>query len=63
MGSGWIVVREAIEMGLMNVFQFWGYEITSFNRGANAGGIFAEYVNMFLKLKRESSGYPSLVQS
>jgi hypothetical protein len=25
-------------------------------------GLFAEYVNMFLKLKQESSGYPSWVQ-
>jgi len=29
----------------------------------NSGGLFAEYVNMFLKQKQESSGYPSWVQS
>jgi hypothetical protein len=28
----------------------------SFEKGE--GGLFAEYVNMFLKLKQESSGYP-----
>jgi hypothetical protein len=32
-------------------------------KDSNSGGLFAEYVNMFLKLKHESSGYPSLVQS
>ena len=26
------------------------------------GGLFAEYLNMYLKLKQESSGYPSWVQ-
>ena len=53
-------VRKAIEMGyiLMNVFEVWEYEITCFDRG-----LFVEYVNGFLKLKQESSGYPSWVQS
>jgi hypothetical protein len=63
----WVVdmFRNAIEMGyiLGNVFEFWEYEITCFNRGTNSIGLFAEYVNMFLKLKQESSGYPAWVQS
>lgn len=52
-------VRKAVEMvyGLMNVFEFWECEVTCFNRGNNSGGLFAEYVKMFLKLKQESSGY------
>ena len=59
------VFRKAIEMGygLMNVFEFWEYEITCIDWGTNSGCLFAEYVNMFLKLKQESSGYPSWVQS
>ena len=58
-------VRKTIEMGygLMNVFEFWEYEITCFERRTNSGGLFAEYVNMFLKLKQESPGYASWVQS
>ena len=63
----WVVdeVRKAIEMGygLVDVLEFWEYEVTCFDRGTNSGGLFAEYVNMFLKLKQESSGYPSWVQS
>jgi len=63
----WVVdkVRNAIEMGydLMNVFEFWEYEITFFDRGTKLGSLFAMYVNMFLKLKKESSGYPSWVKS
>ena len=37
--------------------------MTCFDRDSNSGGLFAEYVNLFLKLKRESCGYPSWVQS
>jgi hypothetical protein len=63
----WVVdkVRKAIEMGydMMNVFEFWEYEITFFDRGTKLGSLFAMYVNMFLKLKKESSGYPSWVKS
>jgi len=45
------------------VFEFWEYSITCFDKDTNVGGLFAEYVNMFLKLKQESSGFPSWVQS
>jgi len=41
----------------------FGNKVTRFDKGTNSGGRFAEYVNMFLKLKQESSGYPSWVQS
>ena len=47
----------------MDVNEFWEYEVTCFVKDTNSAGIFAEYVNMFLKLKQESSGFPSWVQS
>ena len=63
----WVVddVRKAIEMdyGLVDEFEFWEYKVTCYNKDTNSGGLFAEYVNMFLKLKQESSGYQSWVQS
>jgi len=63
----WVVdeVRKAVEMGsiVKEVFEFWEYKVTCFDKGSNSGGLFTEYVNMFLKLKQESSGYPSWVQS
>jgi len=46
----------------VDVYEFWEYEVTCFDKDTNSG-LFAEYVNMFLKLKQESSSYPSLVQS
>jgi hypothetical protein len=45
--------------GLVDIFKFWDYEVTCFDKYTNAEGLFAEYVNMFLELKQESSGYPS----
>ena len=49
----WVVdeVRKAVEMGyiLMNVFVFWEYEVTCFDRRTNSGGLFTECSNMFLK--------------
>ena len=58
-------VRKAVEMGygLVGVLEFWEYKVTCFDRDTNSGGFFAEYVNMFVKLKQQSSGYPSWVQS
>jgi len=58
-------VPKAVEVGyrLEDVYEFWEYEVTCFDKDTNSGGLFAEYVNMFLKLKLESSGYPSWVQS
>jgi hypothetical protein len=51
----WIVdeVRKAVEMGysLVNVFEFWEYFFTCFDKGTNSSGLFAEYVDMFLKFK------------
>ena len=62
----WVMdeIRKDIQMGLIlvNVFQFGEYEITCLDRNNNSGGHFVEYVNMFLKLKQEVSGYPSWVQ-
>ena len=58
-------VHKAIEMGnvLVNVFVFWEYKETCFDKGTNSGELFAECVIMLLKLKQESSGYPTWVQS
>jgi len=62
----WIVdeVRKAVDMsyGLVDVYEFWDYKVTCFDKDTNSG-LFVENVNMFLKLKPESSGYPSWVQS
>jgi len=37
--------------------------MTCFDKASNSGGLIAEYVNVFLKLKQDPSGYPSWVKS
>jgi len=48
----WVVdeVRKAVEMGYIvkEVFEFWEYKVTCFDKGSNSGGLFTDYVNMFL---------------
>jgi hypothetical protein len=58
-------LRKAEEMGygLVETFEFWEYNVMRYDKATNSGGLFAQYVNMFLKLKEESSGYPSWVRT
>jgi hypothetical protein len=44
---------------LVEVFEFWEHEVTYLDKDTSSGGLFAGYVNMFLKLKQESFGYPA----
>jgi hypothetical protein len=61
----WVIdeVCKAVNMGysVVEVLEFWEYKITRLENGQ--GGLFAGYVNMFLKLKQKASGYQSWVQS
>jgi hypothetical protein len=63
----WIVdkVRKVVEFGyfVKDVFEVWEYNVTCLDKGSKSGCFFTEYVVMFLKLKEESSGYPSRGQS
>ena len=46
-------VRKALDMGygLVDVLEFWECGVTCFDKDTNSGDLFAQYVNMFLKLK------------
>jgi len=37
----------------VDMFEFWEYSVTCFDKETNSGGLFAGYVDMFLKLKQE----------
>jgi hypothetical protein len=41
-------VCKSVEMGygVVDMFEFWEYEVTCFEKGNNAGVLFAEYINM-----------------
>jgi hypothetical protein len=39
------------------------YNVTQYDRESEEGGLFVEYIDTFLKLKAEASGYPSWVRN
>ncbi|XP_070556487.1 uncharacterized protein [Ptychodera flava] len=59
-------LAKAVEKGykVVKVFEVWHYrESEEYNRESQTGGLFTDYINTFLKLKQESSGWPSWCQT
>ena len=57
---------EAVKLGyrIDKIFEVWNFsEKEIYNKSVKSGGLFTEYVNTFLKIKQESSGYPNWVQT
>ena len=55
-------ISKAIEKGykLLTVFEVYHWENTSkYDPNSQSGGLFSEYINAFLKLKQEASGWPA----
>src|SRR5580765_1759142 len=54
-------LRKAVEKGYLvtAVSEIWQYKVSQFDRTTRQGGLFAEYINTFLQLKQEASGWPS----
>jgi hypothetical protein len=63
----WVIdnVRLAVAKGykILEFQEMYNYKVTQYNPETGDGGLFVEYINTFLKLKAESSGYPSWVQT
>ncbi|XP_036147283.1 uncharacterized protein LOC118647134 [Monomorium pharaonis] len=57
-------LRKAVEKGyfVTEVSEIWQYNVTRYDPGTRQGGLFAEYINTFLQLKQEASGWPSECQ-
>ena len=54
-------VKEALSLGykIMTVYEVWHFkEISQYDPNSKTGGIFTQYVNTFLKVKQEASGWP-----
>jgi G:T-mismatch repair DNA endonuclease (very short patch repair protein) len=58
----WVIdeVRKAVQLGyrIIKVLEIWEYKISQYNPATRTGGVFAGYMNLFLKIKQESSGWP-----
>lgn len=54
-------LRVAVQKGykILKIYEAWEYELTKYNPETKEGGIFVEYINTFLKIKTEASGYPT----
>jgi hypothetical protein len=48
---------------ILEVHEVYQHNLTLNDRDTGEGGLFMKYINMFLKLKAEASGYPSWVRS
>lgn len=50
----------ALEKGykIQEVYETWQYPTTQYDPSTKDGGLFASYVNMYLKMKVEASGFP-----
>lgn len=59
----WVVheIHKAVSVGykITNIYEIWQYEVTQYNPQTKEGGHFTEYINTFLKIKQEASGWPS----
>ena len=62
----WVVdeVRVAVQHGytVLKIHEFYEYEVTRYDPKTGEGGHFVRYVDTFLKLKAEASGYPEWVR-
>ena len=59
----WVSVelQKAVAIGyvIVEIYEAWNYdETTVYDQATSKGGLFAQYMNTFMKIKMESSGYP-----
>lgn len=43
---------------IVKVHEIWEYKVTQYDPKTGLGGLFTGYINMFLKIKAEASGWP-----
>ena len=68
LNGDWVLleVQEAIKRGyrILKIYEIWHWKTTAkYDEATNSSGAFEDYVNLFLKGKTESSGYPIWVKS
>ena len=59
-------VKKAVEMGYMiaKVYEVWHFDqVSQYDPKSKKGGLFTKYVNTFLKIKQEASGWPKWCQT
>ncbi|KAG8239774.1 hypothetical protein J437_LFUL019376 [Ladona fulva] len=53
-------VKKAVQKGytILALHEIWNYSVTVYDKSVNDGGLFSGYIDNFLKLKQEASGWP-----
>lgn len=53
-------LRTALKAGykILKLDEIWEYDVVQYNKDTKSGGVFTNYVNNFLRLKAQASGYP-----
>ncbi|KAF4523990.1 hypothetical protein B566_EDAN013832 [Ephemera danica] len=63
----WVIseVQKALELGykINKIHEIWEYEVSVYNKETDSGGLFVDYIKLFLKIKQEASGYPEGCQT
>jgi hypothetical protein len=63
----WVIdkVRLALQKGytVVEIFELYEYEVTRYDPQTGECGLFVAYIDKFLKLKSEASGYPDWVRT
>jgi len=63
----WVIdeVRLAVKMTyeVIEIYEVYEYAVTQYDPQTDQGGLFVEYVDTFLKLKTEATGYPDWVRT
>jgi len=52
-----LAVQKCYEV--IEVFEVYEHDVTQYDPQTGQGGLFAKYIDTFLKLKTEASGYPA----
>ncbi|XP_046382273.1 uncharacterized protein LOC124153218 [Ischnura elegans] len=54
-------LKKAVSLGysIRDMHEAWHYEVTAYSRESREGGLFSGYINAFLKIKQEASGWPA----
>ena len=59
-------IKMALAQGykLLKIYEMWHFDdISQYDPSTKCGGLFTEYVNTFLKVKQEASGWPDWCHS
>jgi len=48
---------------ILEIYEVNEYQVTQYNPETGEGGNFVDSINIFLKLKADSSGYPGCIHS